>query len=190
MAKSSKGASFERWFCEQLSLWFSKGESEDWFWRTAGSGARATTRKKSGKRTKGHYGDIAATCSEGEAFTRSVLLELKRGYNKVSLQDLLDTRKKAKASPLDEWLSKLVGCAEGAGIPHWMLVFRRDRRDPIVMMPSKLANNCLKRTTSLAFHPWGTLMVQLSKGSANRVVSLYVMTLTCFFHSADPGHFK
>ena len=39
-----KGPKFERDFCKRLSLWSSSGMDEDVFWRTPGSGARATTK--------------------------------------------------------------------------------------------------------------------------------------------------
>jgi len=42
----AKGSSFEREICTILSKWWTNNERDDVFWRTAGSGARATTRSK------------------------------------------------------------------------------------------------------------------------------------------------
>ena len=37
-----KGSSFERLVCKRMSMWLSKGERDDLFWRSAMSGGRAT----------------------------------------------------------------------------------------------------------------------------------------------------
>ena len=74
---SQKGSAFERAICRQLSLWFSKGAHDDWFWRTAGSGARAKVRGRKGQRTIGHGGDICSTCSEGEPLIQLLCIECK-----------------------------------------------------------------------------------------------------------------
>lgn len=69
----SKGAEFERQIATQLSLWASRGERKDIFWRTPASGARSRVTKGN----KSHEGDIMATDPIGEKFTAHVLLELK-----------------------------------------------------------------------------------------------------------------
>jgi hypothetical protein len=69
--KSKKGSAFERSTLKELSTWFSKGERDDIFWRTAGSGARATTRAKTGKMTADSAGDITAIHSSGKAIDKS-----------------------------------------------------------------------------------------------------------------------
>ena len=73
----SKGASFERAICVALSLWVSKGKREDAFWRSAMSGGRATVRRKAGKQTKAHCGDISATAPEGHALVSVFSIECK-----------------------------------------------------------------------------------------------------------------
>jgi len=50
-----KGNEFERKVCKKLSLWISNGERDDIFWRSAGSGSRATVSK-----TVRGTGDIVA----------------------------------------------------------------------------------------------------------------------------------
>lgn len=81
MAKSSKGAAFEREVCKQLSLWWTHGESDAVFWRSSGSGARATTRMKQNKKTPYEYGDVSFTDPIGKPFIDYFLVELKRGYS-------------------------------------------------------------------------------------------------------------
>ena len=101
-----KGSSFEREICRKLSLWFSNGTAEDWYWRTAGSGARATVRAKSGKTTRGHYGDICATCPEAEPLLKKITFELKRGYNHATLQDLFDRPETAAKQTWQKWIEQ------------------------------------------------------------------------------------
>jgi len=69
----AKGAEFERQIATHLSLWASRGERKDIFWRTPASGARSRVTKGN----KSHEGDIMATDPIGEKFTANVLLELK-----------------------------------------------------------------------------------------------------------------
>ncbi len=56
-----KGSNFEREICKLLSLWWTNDKRDDIFWRTSGSGARATTRSKTKQKTFGQYGDVQAT---------------------------------------------------------------------------------------------------------------------------------
>lgn len=86
---SQKGSSFEREVCKKLSLWISEGKRNDIFWRTAGSGARATTRAKSGQTTCNADGDMCCLDPAYQWFIDSVLVEIKRGYNSWRLDDFL-----------------------------------------------------------------------------------------------------
>jgi len=77
-----KGQDFERDTCKKLSLWYSNGEREDYFWRTAGSGARATSRFKKAKSTENSAGDVGYLDISGKPFIDYFMLELKRGFTK------------------------------------------------------------------------------------------------------------
>ena len=67
MANKSKdkGGNFERDICKALSLWYTYGEDDNIFWRTSGSGNRATVRTKKGQKTKYDYGDITFSNPDG-----------------------------------------------------------------------------------------------------------------------------
>ena len=130
--KSSKGSAFERDICRKLSLWISGGKWDDLFWRTSGSGARATVRSKNSRRTIGQYGDVHATSKEGRWFTKLFTIELKRGYNRSSVQDLFDQNKK---SLYKEFILQAAEQAKQACTPYWMLIVKRDRREPLVLIP-------------------------------------------------------
>lgn len=137
MGKNSKGPAFEREVCKQLSLWWTGGERDDIFWRTHGSGARATTRGKAGKRTAGQYGDIAASDPAGHPLIRYLTISLKRGYNRHTLHDLLDMPA-GKDSEWQKWISEIRATSKAAGSVSWAIIAKRDRRMPIILLPYKM----------------------------------------------------
>lgn len=126
--KSRKGSSFEREVCKKLSLWYSKGFSQDWFWRTPNSGGRATvaSRKRS---YKGNYGDIGATCSEGEPLTKLCSFELKRGYPKANPSEMIDDN---SGGTWKKFLLQAQSQAKKAGTPWWILITKRDRKEILI----------------------------------------------------------
>lgn len=137
-SKSKKGSAFERQFCKTLSLWWTEGNRDDVFWRTSNSGGRATTRAKQGKSTANQYGDICAVDEIGIPFTSLFLTELKCGYSKHNLFDLLD---KTKGVPLyGKWIQKL----ESTVMKHnalywdWLLVTKRNGCRPIAIFSEVL----------------------------------------------------
>lgn len=145
----AKGSSFEREVCRRLSLWWTDGADDDVFWRTSNSGGRATARHRKGKRTQGHHGDVAAVDGRGEALTKLLIIELKRGYNHLSLQDLLDVPVGKKGGNAGEnwtdWLTKAQRDHEAAGSRSWLMIVRRDRREPLVIAPDRLVLDLVGR---------------------------------------------
>ncbi len=73
----AKGASFERDVCKRLSLWVSNDTREDWFWRSAMSGGRATVGAKKGKDLRHQAGDITAVHPGGHVLTDEWFIECK-----------------------------------------------------------------------------------------------------------------
>jgi hypothetical protein len=130
MAGHNKGGKFERDVSRMLSLWWSGGKNDDVFWRTAGSGGRATMRGRRGKSTA-QVGDIAAVDPSGEPFIAKVVLELKRGYGKFDLLDLIDSR--GKKPKLVEFLVQLKEEMVLSRRPYGWLVFQRDFHKPVVV---------------------------------------------------------
>jgi len=133
----AKGGQFERDFSRQLSLWWTKGERDDIFWRTAGSGARATVRTKKGKSTAGQYGDITATDPDGKLLIDNILFELKNGYPDAEIEKLLNysLTKKNAAEGTDiysKWIAKCEKSCKDSGIPGWAIVHKRSGREPLV----------------------------------------------------------
>ena len=126
-----KGSSFERDFARKLSLWWSDGQADDWFWRVGGSGGRATQRAKSGKGTANGCGDIAAQGGDGQKLLDLFTFELKRGYNSVTIQDLLD--KPEGPNQMQDFINQAKRSASIAGTPYWILVVKRDRREDLII---------------------------------------------------------
>ncbi len=132
-----KGNSFERGVCKLLSLWWNPGR-DDVFWRSQSSGGRATQRTKKKQTTKGQYGDVCATDGDGEALTQFVTIELKRGYNRVTLSDLIDRPARSARQVLEQWIDKASEGAKAAGSVGWLIIHKRDLREPVVYYPHGL----------------------------------------------------
>lgn len=140
----AKGSAFERELCRKLSLWFSEGQADDWLWRSAGSGSRATTRAKQGKGTRGHGGDIAPTCTEAEPLTRLFSIEAKRGYASATLHDVFDKPLKASQQQFEKWIQQASDSAEQQSSFSWWLITRRDRRLELITFPLDVKNKLRK----------------------------------------------
>lgn len=132
MSKAYKGSDFERVLCKQLSKWWSGAEArDDIFWRSSQSGGRATQRLKSGKKTYGSYGDIAAVDPIGEPLLKLFTIELKRGSSYGTPGDLFDTRPTECQRPFEACIEQAIRSHKDAGSKGWLLISRRDSRIPI-----------------------------------------------------------
>jgi hypothetical protein len=78
---SVKGGDFERRICKELSLWMSDGREKNVFWRTAGSGSRATGASKKGEQNRTQAGDVSAVHPAGAWLIDHFVLELKHVKN-------------------------------------------------------------------------------------------------------------
>jgi hypothetical protein len=141
MANKGKGSQFERDFCGDLSRWWSGNKNvDDLFWRSSMSGGRSTVRGRKGKRTTGHSGDIVATSSSGEVLLDVITFELKRGYKKASIADLLDKPRHAAKQEYEKWFDQAGQSCANAGSYSWAVVHKRDKRDPVICFPGLLCD--------------------------------------------------
>lgn len=131
----AKGSQFERDVCKRLSEWWA-GKDADIFWRTAMSGGRATVRVRKGHATA-HAGDICAVDNRGRGFTKKITVELKRGYNKATVADLIDKPPTARPQVLEQWIDQAATAARGR-TPYWIIIHKRDRREAVVYFPHLL----------------------------------------------------
>lgn len=184
-----KGGAFERLICKQLSLWWSNGKRDDIFWRTAGSGARATTRSKRQLGTKNQYGDVQATDPIGQPLIDLCTIEIKKGYGRNSYFDLLDKLPNETKQPYKRFIQQVTEQREQAGTEWWLLITKRDYKETLVAMPISL-----KRQLSGAIcHPDAKLGESVP--SMRFVFNLlrekvFVTTLNEFFRTVSPSHIK
>ena len=148
-----KGPQYERDICRDLSLWFSEGECDDWFWRSSGSGARAKVRGRKGKTTSGHHGDITFADQRGVPLIQFTTLEIKRGYSKSTFSDILDeSMGKNKKRPLYyTWIEQAEESRKHAGTPFWWLIVKRDRREPVIFFPEECSSTLLEMGVGATF---------------------------------------
>lgn len=150
-----KGQDFERVLAKAISLWWSDGQADDWFWRTAGSGGRATNRAKVGKSTINSAGDIGAQCPEAQKLMNVVSIEAKRGFQHADVQELLDHKGK---SQFRDFCKQAAASASLAGTPYWWLIVRRDRRHALILTNSAIT---LYEVDNMVIHhqEWGILQL-------------------------------
>ncbi len=133
----SKGSSFERSVCIELSKWLTHGEKIDCLWRSAMSGGRATISK--GKVRQG--GDITAVAPEGHILTDYMYVECKH-LKDISLDGLI----KGNGNLLAIWLKTVVEAGKYNKIP--VLIFKQNHY-PVVFVTTRDGIKYLKLSHSL-----------------------------------------
>lgn len=128
----NKGSNFERKICVALSKWWSDGESDTVFWRSAGSGARATTRHRKGMNTENGEGDVVYSDASGKLFTDAFCIELKCGYGDWSLTDFLETNQ--KETQFSKFWKQANESASNTLGAKPMLIYKRDRKNVMVVI--------------------------------------------------------
>ena len=126
----AKGGEFERKMAKEISKWWTDGERDDIFWRTAGSGGRATVRAKQGKSTAGGCGDLTATDPSGFPLIDLCTIELKKGYNAWTLKELIDSNK--KNCELLGFVQQCERERKEADIECWLLITKQDRKETLL----------------------------------------------------------
>jgi hypothetical protein len=187
--KSKKGSSFERQISTQLSLWASEGKSDDWYWRTAGSGGRAKARSRSGKSTINSCGDIRPECGEAEFLFKKCIFELKRGYKNWSFLDCLDkakTRKNEILQNFEKFYEQASGDALNAGVPFCVIIAKRDKRQPIIILPYRFFILLGGKNKP----PMKKIVYDSSKSECTIRCKVVAILLEDFFNNFTPNDFK
>ena len=147
-------------------------------------------RRKKGKKTRGHAGDICATDSHGEPMLKVVTFELKRGYNRLTPIDLVDQLnppgKKALKGSYTGWLRQAGLAASAAGTPFWVLLHRRDKHKAMVIFDMRLLDLLVDHLGCKFDRPGFSVLVR-DRGAK---LDLVGMTEEAFFSGADPGDFR
>lgn len=104
-----KGGNFERLGCRTLTAWVTGRERPEIFWRSATSGAKATSEAKAGRESY-MGGDIIAVRPEGQWLTDAYSLEFKDRKSIGTLPFMLQGR-----AEMLEWWQQCVSDASRAG---------------------------------------------------------------------------
>jgi hypothetical protein len=136
---ASKGQNFERNFSRRLSMWWTEGEHDDWFWRSSNSGGRQTSRRQRGQTTFKQAGDIAATHPDGIPLLDAITFELKCGYTKtLNWGNIFDKPPTAKQTQWEQFWESAWQDAEANDSFGWALITKRDRREAMIWTPGHL----------------------------------------------------
>jgi len=174
-----KGADFERVISKQLSLWWTQdlpSPRDDIFWRTSGSGARATRRTKNKKKTAYEYGDITFTDPVGKPFIDCFLIECKRGYTQEI--NIFDFFEPDKNSIVFAWWRKAILEMAEAGRKNCMLIIGRDRQKILVF----LSVSFVEKQIDIAGYP-SFSHIELVRGGGGGLV---IMKLDDFLKWVEP----
>jgi hypothetical protein len=131
----NKGGKYERAVCKQLSVWWTGGKRDDVFWRTAGSGGRATQRNRRGQRTFGQYGDVQATDPIGQPLLDVFTIEIKRGHPTATLTDVLHTQHTKTRPKLLNWIDKAERDCRNSGSMSWAIISKCDAKHALITIP-------------------------------------------------------
>lgn len=136
-AGKRKGGNFENKMCRALSLWWSEGERDDLFTRTASSGGRFTQRRKNNKDTANQEGDITATTEEGLPLIKACCLEMKNGYKNWSIMDILDKPvRNGKSTP--QTFELFFQQASEAHSKWPVIIAKKDGRKELIFYPIEM----------------------------------------------------
>lgn len=132
-----KGGKFERTIARMLSKWWSGGTSDSIFWRSAGSGGMAKVRGRSQKKTYGQHGDITTVHPSGAPLVEMFVIECKNGYNRFTIQDLIDREHKQlkRAHNYDDWIKSCEESVMFSDAYSYLIIVKRDSRQPLVLFP-------------------------------------------------------
>lgn len=177
------GPEWERQFCKLLSAWWLQDPDADAvFWRTRGSGGRATTRSKKGQQAELHCGDVGALTADAETLTKFVTIELKKGYNQENFHSLLDRPAHLKGtSKFSQWIDQASTAAANAKTPYWWVVHRRTGRDALLLAPEPFFTTVRR----YSLHPRPVALFTLTG-----TLSVGAMKLDEFFEHTTPGRVR
>jgi len=134
----AKGSSFERCMCRAFSKWWTNNVRDDIYWRTAGSGAMATTRRKHGRTAVIGAGDMGIVDPIGKPFLDKFFIEFKC-YAPARFGEIFSfiAKKKTRPNFIKFWEK---ACAEAGLVGKSpMMVVRLTRVGDFIFITSKTA---------------------------------------------------
>lgn len=179
----AKGGTYERDCAKKLSYWFSRGEDNNIFYRTGGSGNR-------GKLNTGvynQYGDIMAVKEEGHSLMQNCVFECKKGYGKGNDKwDILVLIEGSVKSQFSEFLNEVYLDSykqlQETGVDAWpVLIARRSGRKDIIAVPERMF-----RSLTEVYDLCSYVKVSVQGVPEDTVV----MNLDYFFQVVEPEFFS
>ena len=131
----AKGAAFERMICKRLSLWLSRGMHDDYFWRSAMSGGRASVQFKRGKQNRTQEGDISAIDPQGARLTDKFVIECKCVAD-LHIQRMMQLEVSGGISQYWETLREI---AQRSG--KWPMLVAKENNGPIYVVLTDMGWN-------------------------------------------------
>lgn len=131
---NAKGAAFERQTCKALSLWISNGQRDDYFWRTAMSGGRATLGFRQDTKREAQVGDVGLIHEAGRQLTDHFMIECKF-YKDLGTRNLIYN---LNCKIREFWEVACDEAHEHNRLPF--LVFKENTRPVSLMLPHDVIN--------------------------------------------------
>ncbi len=177
----AKGGSFENEVCKELSKWWTEGERDDVFRRTAGSGGKATSRRKRGRDTAFEFGDISFSDDIGKPFIDLFNIECKTGYSTKSKWDVLDFIDSRQNYPILRkfWEQSSSDSEESNRIP--LLIFRRNGRSKCIAFNYKMMD---RFSDYIEFMDFQSVIVDMKKFP--EVSRLFIVPFNEFLEIVSP----
>lgn len=177
----AKGGQFERDICRLLSRWWTDGDRDDVFWRSSGSGARATTRAKHGLKTAGSSGDVTIIDPIGAPLLDVFTIELKRGYSSHTIHSLIDHSWKEKEQMWSKWIRQATEAQANASSMSWMIISRRDSRESLITLPEST-----QRILTSGWHVFPSMLFGVADDSRR----FFTMRLEDWLEQITPSQIK
>ena len=150
----------------------------------------ATSRAKKGKATFGQYGDIQATDPEGQALLNAFSIEVKNGYTNDSFLNMVDKLSGAAGQTWEKFVRQAKDDAKKAGALYWMLIWKRNRKTPLVFVPLAAMRSIALASRDRPFSkadffviPHLRGKVELKNGSH---IQIYLTSLSLFLETIHP----
>ena len=186
MGNKSKGSTFERGIAVKISEWWTSGKRSDIYWRSQTSGARATIRHKKNKETFGQAGDIQAVDPIGQPLMDVFTIELKKGYSEQSFFNMMEMKPTSAQQMWEKFYLQVTGDMKKAKAVSWLLIWQRDRKEPMIYTSPKIMNLLKEAGANLRF-PYLKGKFALKSG---KIISVFVCKLDDFLKQVKPKHIK
>lgn len=141
----------------------------------------------------GAHRTVAARDPQGVPLTSTVSIEVRKGYYKRTVADLLDFYENS-IDVYEEWFRSAYEKQRVQKTFGWMIAARREHRDPVVFLSQRLADRVEGMAHPKVFSPRLTLQTDTHwKASVNGQVPecvVVVTTLSSWLFSVTPEHIR